>query len=174
MVLDSIIQWNLQSLKTKFSNLKLIIDEYLPICICVQETLAHINKISTISGYNICHSVPVRNDGHERGASIIVNKNINFTRISLNTNLQVVAIKIYLDKEYTICSLYLPHIDISRQELEDLFDQLGPYSLILGDFNARVGLLTTSLHVLTARIYAVSLIIYHNLPCQTQMTSPFV
>ena len=135
--LDSIIQWNLQSLKTKFSELKLIINEYLPICVCVQETLAHINNINNISGYNICHSNPVRDDGHERGASIIINKNINFSRIPLITNLQAVAIKIHLTKSYTICSIYLPHVDLLRQDLEDLFDQLGPHSLILGDFNAR-------------------------------------
>ena len=65
MTLDNIIQWNLQSLKTKFSELKLLINEHLPICICLQETLAHLNKISTISGYHICHSIPIQNDGHE-------------------------------------------------------------------------------------------------------------
>ena len=65
MTLDNIIQWNIQSLKTKFSGLKLLINEHLPICICLQETLAHLNKISKISGYHICHSIHVQNDGHE-------------------------------------------------------------------------------------------------------------
>ena len=137
MTLDNIIQWNLQSLKTKFSELKLLINEHLPICICLQETLAHLNKISTISGYHVFHSIPVRNDGHERGASILVNKKINFENIQLSTNLQAVAIKVILEKTYTICSLYLPHIDITKNEIESLISQLQPPFLLMGDFNAR-------------------------------------
>lgn len=135
--MSNIIQWNLQSLKSKFSELKLLLNQYSPACVCLQETLAHINKISTISRYNVLHSEVTRNDGHERGASIIIHKKLNYDLIQLNTNLQAVAAKIYWNKQYTICSLYLPHIETNKTDLQHLINQLQPPFLLLGDFNAR-------------------------------------
>ena len=136
-MLNNIIQWNLQSLKSKFAELKLLINQYMPACICLQETLAHINKITNISGYNMLHSPVTRNDGHERGSSLLIHKKIHYDLIPLNTNLQAVAAKVYWGKQYTVCSVYLPHIDVTKQEIQDLIDQLPTPFLILGDFNAR-------------------------------------
>ena len=109
----------------------------MPACICLQETLAHLNKITNISGYNMLHSRVTRDDGHERGASLLIHKKINYDLIPLRTDLQAVAAKIYWHKQYTICSLYLPHSDVSKAQIQDLINQLPTPFLILGDFNAR-------------------------------------
>ena len=83
------------------------------------------------SQYTAYQSPTVRQDGHERGAAILVNNQIFHQRIQLNTNLQAVAIKISLDKLYNICSLYLPHVEVAMQEIQSLIDQLPPPILIL-------------------------------------------
>ena len=33
------LQWNLQSIRTQFSELKVLIKQVAPICICLQETM---------------------------------------------------------------------------------------------------------------------------------------
>ena len=58
--------------------------------------------------------------------------------IALNTNLQAVAIRCHLVRQYTICSLYVPpNSSLELQQLEDLISQLPTPFLLLGDFNAR-------------------------------------
>ena len=103
--LDCIIQWNMQSYKTKFHELKLLLREYTPACVCLQETLLR-NTSYTPSGYHLVKSFPVRDDGHERGSAILIHKRVPYEIIYLNTNLQAVAVRIHLRKTYTICSIY--------------------------------------------------------------------
>ena len=47
------------------------------------------------------------------------------------------AAKVYLNKIYTICSIYLPHNNISRNKFAQVINQLTTPFLILGDMNAR-------------------------------------
>ena len=68
---------------------------------------------------------------------MLINKNTNFKKLQLNTNLQAVAAKVWLNKWYTVCSLYLPHINVSEAEIVNLIDQLPKPFLLLGDMNAR-------------------------------------
>ena len=110
-----IIQWNIQSLKTHFADLKSLLNEHHPACICLQETLRNNRNLNPPSGYNIIHSTPVRNDGHERGSAIAIRDRIFYQELQLDTNLQVVAAKIFLRKTCTICSVYLPHIPVTKK-----------------------------------------------------------
>ena len=135
--MNNIMQWNIQSLRTHFSDLKILLRDHAPACICLQETLVGDSSIMPPSQYTAYQSPTVRQDGHERGAAILVNNQIFYQRIQLNTNLQAVAIKISLDKLYNLCSLYLPHVEVTVQEIQSLIDQLSPPFLILGDMNAR-------------------------------------
>lgn len=88
------------------------------------------------TGYSIEISNRVRDDGHERGAAIIVNNKINYEHVPLNTTLQAVAVRVWLEKWYTVCSIYLPHVPVTKQSVSHLIDQLDPPFLILGDMNA--------------------------------------
>ena len=133
--MNNIIQWNIQSMRTKFSELKLIVNKYSPACVCLQETLNSNNKPP--SGYKIVHSRPILDDGHERGVAILINNQINYQPLTLNTNLQATAIKLFLGRQYTICTLYLPHIPVTKNDISQLINQLNPPFLLLGDMNAR-------------------------------------
>ena len=134
--MTNIIQWNIQALNTHFSDLKILLNEYNPSCVCLQETLIR-NRVFPPSGYNIITSTPTRDDDHERGTAILIKNNIFHQTLTLNTNLQAVAARVNIGKIFTICSLYLPHIIYTKQDLTNLIDQLQPPFLLLGDFNAK-------------------------------------
>ena len=131
------MQWNLQSYFTQFEELKLILKEYQPACITLQETLHKNRNMLPPSGYHIIKSDPKRDDNHDRGAAILINRRIFYQPIQINTDLQVAAARVYLDKIYTICSLYLPHIPVNERDLVNLIQQLQPPFLIMGDLNSR-------------------------------------
>jgi len=135
--MDKIIQWNIQSYRTKFSELKCLLEQYQPICVCLQETLLKTNQHYSPSGYSLIKSEPIRDDGHERGTAILVNNHFNYETIELQTNLQACAIKLILEKTYTICSLYLPFINVDKQDIDNLLNQLPEPFLLLGDMNAK-------------------------------------
>ena len=44
------------------------------------------------------------------GSSIIINDNIPHSEITLNTNMQAVAISATLHKTITVCSVYIPQM----------------------------------------------------------------
>ena len=140
----SILNWNLQSYKTKFNELKLLIQDIQPACICLQETLLKDYQANPPGGYSITQSRVTRDDNHERSVAILVHNRISFDPIQLNTHLQAVAGRIHLDKAYTICTIYLPHIPVTYNQIADLINQLPRPFIIIGDMNARNNLWGTS------------------------------
>lgn len=133
----SILQWNIQSIKSNFCELKVLLREEAPSCVCLQETMLGDFKMNPPSQYKIIQSQRKRDDGHERGTAILVRNNTNFEELPLTTNLQAVAAKVWFGKWYTVCSIYLPHIPIQQSDIESLIVQLPRPFLLLGDMNAR-------------------------------------
>ena len=134
---SNILQWNINSYKTKFSELKKLMKETHPICVCLQETRINTPNPFPPSQYSIISSIPNPNNNHDRGTAILVHKTVKYEQVQLQTTLQAVAVTLHIGKQYTICSLYLPHSVITRQEIENLIRQLHKPFLILGDFNAK-------------------------------------
>ena len=118
--MTSIIQWNMQSWRSNFCDLKKLISQYQPACVCLQETLLKDRNIHPPSGYNISMSSQTRNDGHDRGVAILTRLNLHSTDIPLNTHLQAIAKKVWLGRWYTVCSVYLPHVPVAEHDLQDL------------------------------------------------------
>ena len=57
-------------------------------------------------------------------------------KIDLQTELQATVISVTLDKEITICSVYIPpSFSLNSQHLDSLLQQLPSPYIILGDFN---------------------------------------
>lgn len=103
---------------------------------CLQETLLHA-ELRPASDYCAYTSDVTRQDRHERGTAILIHKSIFHRPLPLRTHLQAVAVRVSLGRLYTVCSLYLPHVPVSRQELDTLLAQLPRPFLLLGDMNAR-------------------------------------
>ena len=70
------------------------------------------------------------------GSSIVINNSVPQSLISLNTNLQAVAVKVTLHRTIHVCSIYLPPGDrFNIAELEHLIAQLPKPFIVMGDFN---------------------------------------
>jgi hypothetical protein len=127
----------MQSYRTKFNDLKTLIREFSPACIYLQETMLRDYVANPPSQYKIVQSTVARNDNHERSVAILIHNKIPFDIIPINSNQQVVAVKIYLKKTYTVCTMYLPHLPTQYNDIKNIIDQLSKPFLLLGYMNAK-------------------------------------
>ena len=67
--------------------------------------------------------------------SILVNESIPQSMVTLNTNLQAVAIKVTAHETINLCSVYLPPHNFNLKYLQDHIDQLLSPFILMGDFN---------------------------------------
>ena len=88
--------------------------------------------------YKCFHSKIDPDGGAHGGSMIYVRIDTPHHPFPLQTSLHAVAIQLYLEKRYTVCSLYMsPNHDFSTADLTRLIQQLPRPFLILGDFNCR-------------------------------------
>ncbi|MEW8547866.1 MAG: endonuclease/exonuclease/phosphatase family protein, partial [Candidatus Thiodiazotropha sp.] len=133
---NKIIQWNCRGLKPNYNEILLLLSLLRPNVFCLQETFLKPEDNIVFKGYNLYNYI--YEDGHKPsgGSSILVNSTCPQREIKLSTNLQAVAVSVSLDKEITICSVYIPpNYALQSHQLDSLLQQLPSPYLILGDFN---------------------------------------
>ncbi len=70
------------------------------------------------------------------GVSILINERSPHRVLSLNTNVQAVAVSVTMQKTVTLCSVYIPpSSNLQIAQLDDLVAQLPSPFILLGDFN---------------------------------------
>ena len=102
-----IIQWNCRGLKSNYNEILLLLSLLNPSIFCLQGTFLKTNDNIDIKGfksYNYIHSEGQRPSG---GSSIFVKSCLPQREIKIKTQLQAVAVSVTLDKETTICSVYI-------------------------------------------------------------------
>ena len=133
----TILQWNCRGIKANYEELLLLLTKYNPKVICLQETfLKDINQLNIKNYYTYNH---IHKDGHRAsgGVSILVRKDIPQHQITIDSDLQVIAVKATLHKPVNICSIYIPpHDSINETTLTKLIDQIPKPHLLLGDLNS--------------------------------------
>ncbi|KAK3887520.1 hypothetical protein Pcinc_008375 [Petrolisthes cinctipes] len=88
--------------------------------------------------YSAFYSNSFEGQGHHGGSAILVRRDIPCTGLELDTPLQAVAVKVFMDRPYTVCSLYLPpSVTVERGDLNHLVRDLPSPFILLGDFNGR-------------------------------------
>jgi len=88
--------------------------------------------------YRSFYSSHIPDQGHHGGTAILVRNDVAVASQRLNTSLQAVAIKLFINRPYTICSLYLPPSEsVGKVILENLLHEISSPYLILGDLNGR-------------------------------------
>ena len=131
-----IIQWNCRGLKPNYNEVSLLISEYNPSVFCFQETFLKPDDNISLRGFNIynyVHTDCLRPSG---GASMFVKSSFPQRKINLQTELQATAVSVTLDREITICSVYIPpSFSLNSQHLDNLLQQLPSPYILLGDFN---------------------------------------
>lgn len=134
---QSIVQWNCQGIRNKKNEIQHLINIHKPAIIALQEVKLQNSKQFKVPGY-----VGYRREGHfnrtpHGGVALYVHQDIPHSTISLNTNIQAIALTVRLGRKVTICSLYSSRSHaLTEQELDQLTNQLPPPIIILGDFNS--------------------------------------
>ena len=129
----SIIQWNCQAVRSKNDELLSLIDVQKPCAVALQETKLWHTKFS-IPNYTL-----YKKDGHfdhspHVGVAILVHQSVPANLLTFNTEHQGIAVRINL-MSIALCSIYISHSQLfSYQSLHDLFSQLPPPIIIMGDF----------------------------------------
>ena len=90
----SILQWNCRGLNSNFTDFRLLIDEYNPIVVCLQETFLSSSDFN-IRGYKSFHYLSQDIGGRAcGGASILVRDGNTHSEVKLTTTLQAKAVTI--------------------------------------------------------------------------------
>ena len=135
--MNKIIQWNIRRARVNYSELLLLIIKYCLAIICLQETHLKNNITINMKNYYLYNYIKQYTDRPCGGSSIIINNNIPHSEITLNTNMQPVAISTTLHKTIIVCSVYIPLNEEPKElELNNLIEQLPRPFIIMGDFNS--------------------------------------
>ena len=93
---------------------------------------------SSPPGYRTFFSTPIPGQGHHGGNAIFVRSDVPFDPQQLHTPLQAFAVKVFLGRFSTLCSLYLPSgVPVVRPDLDGLARVLPSPFLLLGYYNGR-------------------------------------
>jgi len=136
--MNNILQWNIRGLQANREELNILLSNFNPILVSLQETFLKPNKSTAFNNYS-SNSLPGEesNGTVHGGIAILVNNAIPLSHIQLNTSLQAVAVRVTCHKTISICSIYLsPSSKFYSNELGNLIAQFPPPVLLLGDFNA--------------------------------------
>ena len=122
-------------MKPNNNDVSLLFSEYNPAVFCFQEKFLKPDDNILLKGFNIynyVHTDCLRPSG---GASIFVKPSFPQRKVDLQTELQATIVSVTLDREITICSVYIPpFFSLYSQHLDNLLQQLlSPY-IKLGDF----------------------------------------
>ena len=137
IMFSSVLQWNCQGLRAKYEELKMLIYEFSPVIVCLQEIMLDINIPCPreFTAYRTPFDPQVGSHG---GSLLYIRRDIPQIPITVHTALQAVAVQVDLTRKYTICSLYLsPNENVSHDDLIDLIRQLPQPFLLVGDMNSR-------------------------------------
>ena len=115
LMTNSVIQWNCRGLRHNFDELNILIVKHNPLAVCLQETFLKDTDNVTVRGFNLYHKCQETENRASGGVSILVNENIPQSIVTLNTNLQAVAVKVTAHKTITLISILI--LKISRMSL---------------------------------------------------------
>lgn len=121
------------------AELQIIISQYSPDIICIQETrLLPGHNFTSLKNYQIYRNDRQTTNIASGGVAILIKNAIHTETVIINSTLEVIAIKAYIPgNTTTICSLYLPPgTSVNKQELLAIISQLPKPFLLCGDMNA--------------------------------------
>ena len=111
----NILNWNIQGIRAKYQELCSILNEKQVSVSCLQETILGDTSWQPSQKYKMEKSPHIGGE-QNRGVAIILHSALQYSRIRLNTTLEAVAVTVYSEKQYTVCSLYLsPNFNVNKR-----------------------------------------------------------
>ena len=116
--------------------MSLLISEYNPSVFCFQETFLKLDDNISLKCFYVYNRIDIDCLRPSGCASIFVKSSFPQRKIDLQIELIATALSVTLDREITICSVYV-HLSFSlnSQQLDNLLQQLPSPYILLGDFN---------------------------------------
>ncbi|GBO00627.1 hypothetical protein AVEN_229258-1 [Araneus ventricosus] len=132
-----LVSWNCRGFRTRACHIKDLINELNPICIAFQETYLKPADIARIKCDCLGRKDNENKSGRASGGiALLVFHNTPSSVITLNTNLQALAVRVMLSNLITVFTLYLPPItSVDERDLDILVDELPAPFIIIVDFN---------------------------------------
>ena len=118
--------------------MSLLVVKHNALAVCLQETFPKDTDNITVRGFHLYHKFQETEYRASGGVSILVNENISQSIVTLNTDLQAVAVKVTAHKTITLFLVYLPprnHFNFNPKDLLNVTDQLPSPLILIGDFN---------------------------------------
>ena len=111
--------------------------EVNPVAVCLQETMLE-QFTPCPREFSFLRTPYDPAVGSIHGSILYIRKDIPHASLMLNTTLEAIAVKVHLDRQIALCSLYLPpNQPVSKEDILHLINQLPPPFMLVGDFNAR-------------------------------------
>ena len=132
-----ILQWNCNGFYRHKEELAVLINDFNPLCICVQETHFKSTDKGILKGYNMNRFDDLSGRRAQGGVAIAVREALHTSLVQLTTPFQAVAVTVHAPLEVTLCNVYLPEdAPVNVNNLQALIRQLPRPYILLGDFNA--------------------------------------
>ena len=126
------MQWNVNGLRGNYPSLLVLMSSFQPVCVSLQELRMYGKPAPCPNGYSMIRSTLP--NGEE--AALLIKEPFAYKKLNIRTTLQIAAARVNLDRPYTICSIYIPPREkVTKQQLEEIFDQLPTPFIVMGDFN---------------------------------------
>nr|CAH7757317.1 unnamed protein product [Callosobruchus chinensis] len=130
------ITWNCNGILSKLLDVKLLINEYLPQIIFINET--HLTQKHQVNFPNYTTLRQDRHDGRG-GIAIIIHKNVPYKELQIDINLgpffQIMAVKV---ANINFVNIYCPpSIVLQTQEYNDILNIFQGPTMITGDLNTQ-------------------------------------
>ena len=135
--MNNIIHWNVNGFRPRLESIKLLINEYNPSVLCVQET--NFKKDCTSSLTNFKHFYRNRDQcSHASGGvATFVNNKFHSEEIPIDTVFEAIVIEAYIPRKIHIANIYLPNSQaFTYDDFLHLINQIPKPFLICGDFNS--------------------------------------
>src|SRR5215831_13384717 len=121
----TILQWNCRGIRPNIDEIHILIQNFNPAVICLQETLLTADHSFSIRNFSIYNYVNTSTSRASGGTTILVSSRIFHQKINLDTDLQAVAVHVSISHMIGIYSIYLPPgTALNKNELDKLTNQI--------------------------------------------------
>ena len=136
---NPLLQWNCREIRANYEELLILFDKYNPNVVYLQETFLkdtnHLN-IKNYNSYNHLRKDWRRTSG---SVSIRVRKDMPQHQITIDSELQVTAVKRTLHRIVNICSISIPQQDpINDVKFNNVIEQIPKPYILLSDHNSHI------------------------------------
>lgn len=99
----TIISWNINSVRSKYPSLQLLLHDLNSMALCLQETELSPTTTFSLKNCNTYRSNNIADRNANGNILVAVSSSIFFKPTAINTNLQAVAVEIHIDIPLILC-----------------------------------------------------------------------